>query len=160
MRRTRRLVAATAAVVLMAAGMAALSVGPASGTASSGQSVAVVAAGHLPDRLQVDTRGAIDVVTLQVTIDPGGTSGWHSHGGPVVVTVVSGTATLYEASGKGCVREDVPAGGAFWEKRGAPPHVLVNQGTEPTVVVATFFLSGGAAPVIDASRPAACDGIG
>jgi quercetin dioxygenase-like cupin family protein len=123
--------------------------------------VDVIAAGHLPDRFKVDTKGPVDIVTLKVTVAPGGTSGWHSHGGAVVVTVVGGTATLYEASRTTCARELVPAGQAFWEAANLPSHVLVNEGgTEPVVVYATFFLKNGAAPVIDQPRPPVCDGIG
>lgn len=115
---------------------------------------------HLPVRFKLDTKGPVDMATLRVTVAPGGTSGWHSHGGAVVVTVVSGTATLYEASRTGCAREVVPAGQAFWEAANLPSHVLVNEGTEPTVVYATFFLADRAAPIIDEPRPPVCAGIG
>jgi quercetin dioxygenase-like cupin family protein len=156
----RRLTAGAVGTLIAAAGLVAASSGPASGTPSSGQTVDAIAAGHLPVRFKLDTKGPVDMATLRVTVDPGGTSGWHSHGGAVVVTVVSGTATLYEASRTGCEREVVPAGQAFWEAANLPSHVLVNEGTEPTVVYATFFLSDGAAPIIDAPRPPACAGIG
>jgi len=138
----------------------AATIGPAAGTPSSGQTVEVLAAGHLPDRFKLDTKGPVDLVTLKVTVAPGGTSGWHSHGGAVVVTVASGTATLYEAARTTCTREVVPAGQAFWEAANLPSHVLVNEGREPLVVYATFFLEDGAAPVIDQPRPPVCDGIG
>lgn len=157
MRRPRSRAAATA---LVAAMLVVATVGPATGTAGSGQTVDVIAAGHLPDRFKLDTKGPVDLVTLKVTVDPGGTSGWHSHGGAVFVTVVSGTATLYEASRTTCAREVVPAGQAFWEAADLPSHVLVNEGSEPVVVYATFFLADGAAPVIDQPRPPVCDGIG
>jgi quercetin dioxygenase-like cupin family protein len=140
--------------------LVATAVGPATGTPASGQTVDVVAAGHLPDRFKLDTKGPVDIVTLKVTVAPGGTSGWHSHGGAVVVTVVGGTATLYEASRTTCTREVVPTGQAFWEAPNLPSHVLVNEGTEPTVVYATFFLEDGAAPVLDRPRPSRCDDIG
>jgi quercetin dioxygenase-like cupin family protein len=154
---------ARGAVVAMAVLVAATigpGIGAAIGTSGSGQTVAVVAAGHLPDRLKLDTKGPVDVVTLEVTVAPGGTSGWHSHGGAVVVTVAGGTATLYEASRTTCAEETVPAGQAFWEAANLPSHVLVNEGSEPLVVYATFFLQDGAAPVIDQPRPPVCDGIG
>jgi quercetin dioxygenase-like cupin family protein len=156
----RRLTAGAVCTLIAAAGLVAASSGPASGTPSSGQTVDAIAAGHLPVRFKLDTKGPVDLATLRVTVDPGGTTGWHSHGGAVVVTVVSGTATLYQASHSGCAREVVPAGQAFWEAANLPSHVLVNEGTEPTVVYATFFLSDGAAPIIDAPRPPACAGIG
>jgi quercetin dioxygenase-like cupin family protein len=156
----RRLVAGGIGALIAAAGLVAASSGPASGTPSSGQTVDAIAAGHLPVRFKLDTKGPVDMATLRVSVDPGGTSGWHSHGGAVVVTVASGTATLYEASRTGCAREVVPAGQAFWEAADLPSHVLVNEGTEPVVVYATFFLADGAAPIIDEPRPPVCAGIG
>jgi quercetin dioxygenase-like cupin family protein len=161
MRRPRARAAAVAAgVVVLATATIGPTTGPATGTPSSGQTVAVVAGGHLPDRLKLDTKGPVDVVTLEVTVAPGGASGWHSHGGAVVVTVASGSATLYEASRTTCVQETVPAGQVFWEAANLASHVLVNEGSEPLVVYATFFLQDGAAPVIDQPRPPVCDGIG
>jgi quercetin dioxygenase-like cupin family protein len=158
--RTRRLGVGGAAMVMVAGGLLGTPVGPATGTPSTGQTVEVLAAGHLPDRFKLDTKGPVDMVTLRVTVAAGGTTGWHNHGGAVVVTVVSGTATLYEASRTTCDREVVPAGQAFWEAPNLPSHVLVNKGSDPVVVYATFFLKEGAAPVIDQPRPAVCDGIG
>lgn len=148
------------ALITMVAVMLVATIGPATGTPSSGQTVDVIAAGHLPDRFKLDTKGPVDIVTLRVTVAPGGTTGWHSHGGAVVVTVASGTATLYEAARTTCAREVVPAGQAFWEAADLPSHVLVNEDSEPVVVYATFFLQDGAAPVIDQPRPPVCDGIG
>jgi quercetin dioxygenase-like cupin family protein len=37
-----------------------------------------------------------DVAVATVTIDPGGSSGWHHHPGVVVVVVQSGTVTFYD----------------------------------------------------------------
>ena len=37
-----------------------------------------------------------DVAMATVTIDPGGSSGWHHHPGVVVVVVQSGTVTFYD----------------------------------------------------------------
>jgi quercetin dioxygenase-like cupin family protein len=156
----RRLTAGGVATVLATAGLIGVSAGSALGTPSSGQTVDVIAAGHLADRIKLDTKGPVDVVTLRVTVDPGGTSGWHTHGGPVVVTIVSGSATFYEAARTTCTQEVLGAGQVLWEEANAPSHVLVNEGTQPVVVYATFFLGDGAAPVIDAPRPPVCAGIG
>jgi quercetin dioxygenase-like cupin family protein len=156
----RRIWIAGVAAMVTASAATIATAGLASGTPSSGQNVEVLAAGHMADRLKLDTKGPADVVTLRVTIDPDGTSGWHSHGGPVVVTVASGTATFYEASRTTCDREVLSTGQVLAEAANAPSHVLVNEGTDALVVYATFFLSDRAAPVIDAPRPPVCDGIG
>lgn len=41
------------------------------------------------------TTGRTDVIIQNVQLAPGGYSGWHSHLGPVILTVKSGTATMY-----------------------------------------------------------------
>ena len=41
------------------------------------------------------TTAKTDVIIQNVQLAPGGYSGWHSHHGPVILTVKSGTATMY-----------------------------------------------------------------
>jgi len=43
-----------------------------------------------------DSSAAADSVVQQITFAPGGQSGWHTHPGPVIVLVKSGTFTLYD----------------------------------------------------------------
>lgn len=38
----------------------------------------------------------VDIATQIVTFQPGGYSGWHSHGGPVIIAVKTGTLTEYD----------------------------------------------------------------
>src|SRR5438034_7252616 len=52
--------------------------------------------GTLP--LQVGT----DIVMAQITVDSGGSSGWHSHPGGAIIVVKQGTATLYRSIGSQC----------------------------------------------------------
>ena len=49
-------------------------------------------------KARIDTKGASHLYVLQNTVTPGGTFGWHSHTGPSLVIVVSGTATEYEGT--------------------------------------------------------------
>src|SRR6185369_6917352 len=66
--------------------------------------------------LQLKTEGApTEVVIQDQALAPGGYGGWHSHPGPVIVTVTQGTASFYESD---CVRHDYPAGSAFIEDGG------------------------------------------
>jgi hypothetical protein len=51
---------------------------------------------------RLNTKGASDLYVLQNTITPGGTFGWHSHPGPSLVIVKSGTATFYMADDPTC----------------------------------------------------------
>jgi predicted metal-dependent enzyme (double-stranded beta helix superfamily) len=44
----------------------------------------------------LEVQGATDFVQQDVALAPGGFSGWHSHLGPVLITVKSGTATCLQ----------------------------------------------------------------
>ena len=45
------------------------------------------------------TRGPKQALVTSITVDPGGTFGWHSHPGPVLVTVAKGTLAEFHAEG-------------------------------------------------------------
>ena len=61
-------------------------------------------------KARIDTKGASHLYILQNTVIPGGTFGWHSHAGPSLVIVVSGTATEYEGNDPTCTPHLHPAG--------------------------------------------------
>ena len=101
----------------------------------------------------------------------GGTSGWHSHPGPVLVVVKTGTITFYRAgkhsgldgddenrdngaNGPTCSRTVYAAGSAFVEVP-APGHVMLakNEGSTEATVTATYFAPPGAALRIDRPWP-------
>ena len=48
-------------------------------------------------RTRIQAKGATDVQILENVIHPGGTFGWHSHPGPSLVVVQSGTLSVYHA---------------------------------------------------------------
>lgn len=161
--RNRRLAIGTTAAFAVGGFSLALA-GPALGSPGAGVAITPLSAGSIAGRIHVNTHHQLtDVVMVEVRLEPGGTTGWHTHAGPVAVTIDSGTARLYQPSGHGrhatCDGETVPSGSGFFEQ-GSDVHVLVNEGTSPLVAHATFFLPHGAAPQTDADRPAACAGIG
>src|SRR6516165_1883076 len=47
--------------------------------------------------VMIKTRGLSDVYVVQNKIVPGGHTGWHSHPGPSIISVVSGEATEYRS---------------------------------------------------------------
>jgi quercetin dioxygenase-like cupin family protein len=101
---------------------------------------------------EIETKGVSDVHVTQVTIQPGGTFGWHSHPGPSFVIVKSGTATFYDAN---CTRHVVPTGSTLFEPAG-DVHIPRNEGNEPLVVVVVQVLPTGAPRRIDEPSPADC----
>lgn len=90
--------------------------------------------GKLDSRL----RDASSVVLARVTWAPGGTSGWHTHPGPVVVTVTEGEVEVTNADD--CVARTYRAGEAFLDPGQGNVHVAANpSGSEDAVAYATFL---------------------
>jgi hypothetical protein len=95
-RRPLRL-AAAAAAILAAALVAALIALPgdrATATPPSGVTAQPLARGTVADAsharvagIKLATRGPIGVATVHVTFQPAGSTGWHVHPGPALVTV-------------------------------------------------------------------------
>lgn len=104
---------------------------------------------------QIMTTGVSDLHVVQVTIQPGGTLGWHSHLGPSFVTVKSGTATFYDGDDPTCTPDVVPAGSGLFEPAG-DVHIVRNEGSEPLVNVVVQLLPAGAPRLIPAHRPGNC----
>jgi quercetin dioxygenase-like cupin family protein len=98
-----------------------------------------------------------DVVVFEVTIVPGGGSGWHSHPGPSYVLVTSGTASLYEAADNPtCQARNFGPGEGFVELPG-DVHFLRNNGTVPLVTQVVFLdVPAGGAFRIEAPIPGNC----
>ena len=64
----------------------------------------------------------------------------HFHGGPVVVTVISGEVTLIEAGGERVVKS-----GESWTESVGYVHAVANKGTSSARVVASYLVPKGAA---------------
>lgn len=97
------------------------------------------------------TRGESDVYVVQNVIKPGGHTGWHSHPGPSVVSVVSGTATEYRSDSDEAIVFE--AGTAFVDEGGDHAHIIVNRGNVDLVLVAFQVLPQGAPRRIDVPAP-------
>ena len=112
-----------------------------------------VSDGTIP--LQVGT----DVTMAQISVNPGGSSGWHSHPGGAIIVVAQGTLTVYHARGDACETTTYSAGQAFIERPGEVDNVL-NEGSSPYVLYVTFprVPQGGSAR-IDQPDPGTCPGI-
>jgi hypothetical protein len=146
--------------------------GTAIGTPPSGiVSGPILARGDFIDRVDVKVKferdgnmvvsnapSAGEVVVQEITIAPGGTTGWHSHPGPVVVVVKAGTLTYVRAAGGECVSTPYGAGTAFVDPGQGHAHTAFNLGGENLVLIATYFdVPGGASQRIDVPVvPAAC----
>jgi quercetin dioxygenase-like cupin family protein len=100
-----------------------------------------------------------DVVMAQITVEPGGSSGWHSHPGGAIIVVKQGTPTVYRAIGSQCQSTTYSAGDAFIERPGEVDDVL-NAGTAPYVLYVTFpRVPPGGSARIDEPDPGTCPGL-
>jgi quercetin dioxygenase-like cupin family protein len=94
------------------------------------------------DGIRIRTKPRRELLTASITVDPGGSFGWHTHPGPVIVALASGTLTLYEIHHRRCDRERITPGKAFIED-GGHLHLARNEGTEPVRIFATFLAATG-----------------
>jgi quercetin dioxygenase-like cupin family protein len=105
--------------------------------------------------VQINARDNTDIVTANIEIGPGGSSGWHSHPGPVLVVVKSGTVTFYEGNDPTCSPTVHPAGTSFIEQ-GGDVAMARNEGELHFTAVATFFVPAGSPTRLDAPNPGNC----
>ncbi len=78
-----------------------------------------------------------DVLTVRLNFQPDGSVGWHSHNGPVIVTVASGALTLVNS--EDCVTRVYEAGKAFVDPGQGHVHLAYNATGGETVLYATFL---------------------
>jgi quercetin dioxygenase-like cupin family protein len=91
--------------------------------------------------VHLKTKGSVDVATQQIVIAGGGSTGWHSHPGPVLVTVKSGTLRLIYAEDLTCRGTVYGAGDSFIDRGDAMTHVARNESpTDPVELWATYLV--------------------
>ncbi len=104
-------------------------------------------------QVKLHTKGATDVAMQTITSPPGGSSGWHSHPGIVLVAVQSGTVTLYDAD---CHTTQYGPGQAFVEF-GDDAVLVRNNTTSNAVLYVTLIVPKSATLLrIDKPQPATC----
>jgi quercetin dioxygenase-like cupin family protein len=87
---------------------------------------------------KLSTKGPIEVAYQKITIAPGGTLGWHSHPGPTVVTVSSGTLSFYHA--EACTERIEYTMGQSFSNLPHEIHLARNDGSDPVVLFASYYL--------------------
>jgi quercetin dioxygenase-like cupin family protein len=102
--------------------------------------------------IELRTKGLSDVYMTHFKVAPGAHGGWHSHPGPSIIAVKSGTATFYCACDDPITRHDYPAGTGFVEDAGCV-HILVNEGDVDLEVVVMQIVPRGAPRRIDEPDP-------
>ena len=93
--------------------------------------------------VHLKTKGSVDVATQQIVIAGGGSTGWHSHPGPVLVTVKSGALRLIYADDTSCQGTVYDAGDSFIDRGDEVTHVARNVSASDNVELwATYLVPG------------------
>ena len=93
-------------------------------------------------KYKASAKPAVDMVVRTHDYAPGSTTGWHTHPGPVFITVIEGQVAFYEADDPTCTRKVVSAGQGYVDTgRG---HIGRNETGQPakdvTVIIAPVGL--------------------
>jgi quercetin dioxygenase-like cupin family protein len=136
---------------------------PALATLPEGVTGVVQARGTVGEKVKVREADGTEFVTQQITIQPGGSTGWHTHPGAALAIVKSGTLTLtgvrggnhaFARAGSRCVTQTFSAGQSFVDPGHGHVHIARNLGTAPAEVWVTYT---GVQPVGGAFRIDAAD---
>src|SRR5512132_3319668 len=96
-----------------------------------------------PVDFKAKAKSPIDVVVRRHDYAVGSSTGWHSHPGPVFITVTQGQLTYYEADDRSCTPHVVSAGQGFVDNgRG---HIVRNESGLPAQDVSVIIAPVGGA---------------
>ena len=99
------------------------------------------------------TKGLSDLYVQNNVWQPGGTSGWHTHPGRSLITVIEGTVTAYEGDDPDCKPTVYTKGMGFVDPGHGHVHNLRNEGGVEARTITVQLLPAGAPPRIDAENP-------
>jgi len=148
-RRTRWATVAAVIATSMALTGVAVATGPTGSVASE-----VIGAGSMPSGAGFAATPDTNVVVADFTFGPNSATGWHTHPGKTLVTVKSGTFTVYHA--KDCAPSVYEPGDAFVE---LPSTVHIGRNETSGIVelgVVFFGVPVGGSPRIDQPQPEGC----
>lgn len=109
-----------------------------------------------PQKVKLKTKGDSDVYVIRNTFAVGGSTGWHTHQGPSLITVTKGEITAYEGDDPNCTPTVYRAGEGFVDPGDGHVHLLRNETAAPAETVAVQLLPQGAMRRIDAPDPGTC----
>ncbi len=128
----------------VAMGVAVLAPGSAAATPSSGIEATTMVQSTLNGK---------DYVTRELTIAPGGTTGWHYHPGQIFGLIKQGTLTHYD--GDGCSVDGVYNAGDAISEGSGPGYVHEgrNEGPVPVVMWVLYIKPAGSPLAVDMPNP-------
>jgi quercetin dioxygenase-like cupin family protein len=129
--------------------------GVAVATGPTGSVVAeVIGAGSMPSGVGFAATPGTNTIVADFTVGPNSSTGWHTHPGKTLVTVKTGTFTVYHA--RDCEPSVYEPGDAFVE---LPSTVHVGRNETGSVVelgVVFFGVPVGGSPRVDQPQPGGC----
>jgi quercetin dioxygenase-like cupin family protein len=133
--RTVGLVAMAWAAVSLA-GITAAVATPPSGTITRNE----LAVGKITDKIDIQRSEASDFHIHELTIEPGASSGWHTHPGPEYSVVKAGEVVLQRSPA--CEPVTLTAGQGFFTPGGVP-HMAHNASDAPAQLYVTYTVPAG-----------------
>ena len=106
---------------------------------------------------RLKTKGLSDLYVQSNVWKPLGTTGWHTHPGPSLIIVTSGTITGYDSDDPTCTPRVYTQGMGLVDTGGGRVHVLRNE--DPTLEASTIavqLIPAAAVRRIDADDPGNC----
>ncbi len=135
-----------------------LAMGTANGDLDEHVQVRDVAANDGDDEaweLELQTQGSSDFYIQDVEIAPGGYSGWHSHPGVFIGTVITGSVDFYNAK---CEKKTLIAGQVWTEN--TELHAIANHGSVDNHLQFAYLIKKGMPRRIDRAAPACAPSTG
>ena len=105
---------------------------------------------------KLKTQGQSDLYVQSNVWTPGGTTGWHTHPGPSLITVTAGTVIAYEGDDASCTPHVYSQGMGFVDPGDGHAHIIRNEGAVEARTVAVQLVPAAAARRIDVPAPGNC----
>ena len=83
----------------------------------------------------------LDIVVREHQYNPGSSTGWHTHPGPVFITVLQGSVTFYEYDDPTCTPKVVSAGQGYVDD--GHGHIGINRSDQPALDVSVILAPVG-----------------
>jgi quercetin dioxygenase-like cupin family protein len=96
-------------------------------------------------KVELRTKGSMEMIAQRIVAVPGATFGWHSHPGENVNVILRGTLTLYHD--EACTEGIAYGPGTSFPTSPDEIHLARNEGTEELVFFATYFVPKTSSPL-------------
>lgn len=106
-------------------------------------------------KVEVKAKPDFDIAVQTIEFPVGAHSGWHSHPGPVFISVVEGTMTFYESDDPNCEPTVLSAGQGFLDV-GDHAHIARNESGAKAKNVVVYFVPPGAPLRVSQPDPGNC----